>query len=88
MSPDVLLDEELLVLIEQESEEVCEYDSCDDPRTHLLICPLCRASENLCEAHAIKAKTAPRGERVVFNRTCFHNVEMAICGKIRVCPPK
>jgi hypothetical protein len=30
------------------------------------------------------AKTAPPRQRVVFNRSCFHNVPMISCGKIRV----
>ena len=81
---ELLLDEEVLVLLENETEEICEYDECQEPRTHLLICSRCRAAENLCEDHAVKAKAAPRNEQVIFNRTCFHTVLMFTCAKIRV----
>ncbi len=81
---DLLLDEEVLVFLENESEEICEYDDCDQPRTRLLICSRCRAAENLCEGHAAKAKVAPRTEHVIFNRSCFHKVLMFTCAKIRV----
>ena len=78
------LDLELFTILEQQSEEQCEYDSCDLPRTHLLICSRCRASENICEIHTAKAKAAPRHELVIFNRSCNHTVLMFTCGKIRV----
>lgn len=73
-----------LNVLEDEFSEICEYDDCKQVRTHLLVCPRCPAVENICEEHATKAKAAPPRERVIFNRTCFHNVPMVSCGKIRV----
>ncbi len=81
---DVGLDQELFTILEQENEERCEYDSCELPRTHLLVCSRCRASENICEIHAAKARAAPRNELVIFNRSCQHAVLMFTCGKVRV----
>ena len=75
---------ETLIILDDEFSEVCEYDDCKEPRTHLLACPRCPAVENICESHATMAKTAPPRQRVVFNRSCFHNVPMISCGKIRV----
>lgn len=81
-SPD--LDQELFTILEKQNEEQCEYDSCELARTHLLVCSRCRASENICEIHAAKAKAAPRNELVIFNRSCNHTVLMFTCGKVRV----
>jgi hypothetical protein len=81
---DLDQDLKIFTILENEDEEQCEYDSCDLPRTHLLVCSRCRASENICEAHAAKAKAAPRNERVIFNRSCQHTVLMFTCGKVRV----
>ena len=75
---------ETLIILDDEFSEICEYDECKEPRTHLLACPRCPAVENICESHATMAKKAPPRQRVVFNRSCFHNVPMISCGKIRV----
>ena len=75
---------ETLTILEDEFSEICEYDNCEEVRTHLLACPRCPAVENICESHAAMAKKAPPRERVIFNRSCFHNVPMISCGKIRV----
>ncbi len=75
---------ETLIILDDEFSEVCEYDECKEPRTHLLACPRCPAVENICESHATMAKKAPPRQRVVFDRSCFHNVPMISCGKIRV----
>lgn len=70
--------------LEDSFNEICEWAECEEERTHLLACPKCPAVENLCEQHAMMMKAAPPRQRVIFNRTCNHNVPMVACGKIRV----
>lgn len=77
-------DEDVLLFLEGQFDEVCDYTGCEDTRTHLLTCPNCPATENMCELHAQEAKKAQPGERIVFDNTCRHNVEMVKCGKIRI----
>lgn len=75
---------EVLENLDEEFNEICEWQECEQTRTHLLACPKCPALENLCEAHADMAKLATPRDRVVFNRSCNHSVPMVACGKIRV----
>lgn len=73
-----------LILLEHEFDEKCDWNNCEQERTHLLACPKCPATENMCEPHTEAAKAADIRERVIFNRTCNHNVPIVACGKIRV----
>lgn len=81
---DLSTSERILTTLDDEFTEECEYNECGEPRTHLLACPKCPATENMCEAHAAAAKKAPPRERVIFNFSCLHNVPMMSCGKIRI----
>ncbi len=76
--------EDVLLFLDGQFDEICDYPKCEETRTHLLTCPACPATENMCEAHAQLAKQAQPGERVVFDNTCKHSVEMVACGKIRI----
>ena len=75
---------ETILHLEETFNEVCEFRECKAERTHLLACPKCPALENLCEAHTNMIKAAGPRERIMFDRTCNHNVPMVACGKIRV----
>lgn len=80
----LITDEDILVILDQQFDEACDYPNCDAARTHMLTCPECPAAENMCEAHATAAKLAKPKDRVVFNNTCLHTVFMIHCGKIRM----
>ena len=75
---------ETIVVLEDEFNEICEYNNCKEVRTHLLACPRCPALENICESHAKMAKQAKPRERIIFNCSCWHNVPLISCGKIRI----
>ena len=81
---DVVTESEILELLDAEFEEGCNYPDCSRVRTHLLCCPICPATENMCEPHAQKAFLAKPEDRVRFNNTCNHTVLMVDCGKIRI----
>lgn len=70
--------------LENDFSEACQWEDCEERRTHLLACPKCPGLENLCEAHANMIKQAPPRQRIIFDQSCFHNVPMISCGKIRV----
>ena len=82
LTPDKV--NETIVVLEDEFNEICEYNNCKEVRTHLLACPRCPALENICEAHAQMAKQAKPRERIIFNCSCWHNVPLISCGKIRI----
>ena len=82
--PTIDSSEKVLEAFNDEFNELCEYVDCKEERTHLLACPICPAVENLCESHAEMAKKAPPKERIYFDKSCFHNVPLMSCGKIRV----
>ena len=79
---DVITDSEILELLDSEFEEDCNYPDCSGVRTHLLCCPICPATENMCEPHTQKALRAKPAARVMFNNTCKHTVLMVDCEKI------
>lgn len=69
---------------EESFDEECQWRDCQEQRTHLLACPKCPATENLCESHTEMVKKAKPRERIVFDCSCFHNVPTISCGKIRI----
>ena len=85
---DTLLDEELLILLNLEFDEFCQYHECREPRTHLLTCPRCPGVENLCEEHANYMKNAPFDRKIYLTASCNHHVFMRHCGKIRIRAPR
>ena len=61
------------------SDESCQWETCREPATHWLICPMCAAREYLCNAHAVMIQNAKVGEVVVFNCSCDHKVLRVKC---------
>ena len=61
------------------NEESCQWETCREPATHWLICPMCAAREFLCNAHAVMIQNAKVGEVVVFNCSCDHKVLRVKC---------
>ncbi len=63
---------------------ICDYPKCETKATHFLVCPLCRASENMCDPHTVLAHMADPDEFVVFDKSCGHRVLMNECGKVPI----
>ena len=57
----------------------CEWQTCRKPATYWLICPVCSAREVQCEEHSLMIQKAPLGEVVVFDRSCYHQVQQCQC---------
>jgi hypothetical protein len=57
----------------------CEWETCKKPAEFWLICPACSAREVQCEEHSLMIRKAPLGETVVFDRSCYHQVQQCEC---------
>jgi len=62
-----------------EKDRPCEWETCNAPAAFWLICPVCSAREVQCEEHSLMIRKAPIGEVVVFDRSCYHNVQQCQC---------